>query len=303
MFITPIKEDSNQNIIKVFRDDVYPFLGGGNKGRKMDYIGRTIFANKANALVTTGGIQSNHCRAVAVFAAQHNMKCCLVLHGDESLFKQQGGNAKIIRDTKVQVVFVDNPSQISFTMDAAIEKFKQQGLKPYYIYGGGHDMDGGLAYIDAIQDLKRICDQESWLPDYIFLASGTGSTQAGILAGLDKLEWSTEVIGLSVGRKRDIAEINVSQFYDELCSHYNISNSKRKVIVRDESLSGGYGLYNDKIAELAQGSLQRFGFTLDRTYTAKAFYGMQKYIQRYGLTKQHILFWHTGGVFNYLAEQ
>ena len=36
--IQPIKGD-----IKVFRDDLYPFLGGGNKGRKMDAIAKDIF--------------------------------------------------------------------------------------------------------------------------------------------------------------------------------------------------------------------------------------------------------------------
>ena len=29
------------------------------------------------------------------------------------------------------------------------------------------------------------CNDNQWIPDYIFLASGTGSTQAGIISGLD----------------------------------------------------------------------------------------------------------------------
>ena len=58
--------------ILVFRDDLYPFLGGGNKGRKMDYISKDNFLKGANSIVTTGGIQSNHCRAVAVFGNEWN---------------------------------------------------------------------------------------------------------------------------------------------------------------------------------------------------------------------------------------
>src|SRR5699024_1237658 len=82
---------------KIFRDDIYPFLGGGNKGRKMDEIAKDVFLRKANALVTTGGIQSNHCRAVALFAAQHQLQSTLVLHGNQEEFKKQSGNAKIMR--------------------------------------------------------------------------------------------------------------------------------------------------------------------------------------------------------------
>src|SRR5690606_24860948 len=93
--------------IKVFRDDLYPFLGGGNKGRKMDYIAQDIFLKKADALVTTGGSQSNHCRAVAVFAAQHKMHCTLVLHGASKDFNKQSGNAKIMRLSGAKIIFVD----------------------------------------------------------------------------------------------------------------------------------------------------------------------------------------------------
>jgi D-cysteine desulfhydrase len=42
--------------LRIFRDDLYPFLGGGNKGRKMFAIAKEIEKSKYNALVTTGGI-------------------------------------------------------------------------------------------------------------------------------------------------------------------------------------------------------------------------------------------------------
>src|SRR4051812_3727988 len=83
--------------IKVVRDDLFPFLGGGNKARKIGYISNDIAAKNCNAVVTTGGIQSNHCRALAVLAAQKGWKCTLVLHGDEQKWKEQGGNALLMK--------------------------------------------------------------------------------------------------------------------------------------------------------------------------------------------------------------
>ena len=303
MFITPIREADSFNEIRVFRDDLYPFLGGGNKGRKMDHISLAIQAKKANAVVTTGGIQSNHCRAVAVFAAQNGLQCTLVLHGSKELFLQQNGNAKVIRDTGVTTVFVDNPSEISSAMDKAMHAYRVSGYVPYYIYGGGHTLEGGLAYIDAISDLKTQLINHNWFPDFIFHASGTGSTQAGILAGLDKHGLDAEVVGISVGRPRGAAEQVVSTFYAELCDFYKISNSTRKVTVLDDYLCGGYGLFNNEVARISQNSLRKYGFTLDTTYTAKAFYGMIEYLEKHQLKDKNILFWHTGGVLNYLAEQ
>src|SRR5690606_15437314 len=126
--------DTTKGKLKVFRDDLYPFLGGGNKGRKMDAIAADIFEKGANALVTTGGVQSNHCRAVAVLAAQNNMQCTLVLHGSEELFYQQSGNAKVVRLSGAQLVFVKEPSDIRPQMDAAMDRCRNSGLTPYYIW-------------------------------------------------------------------------------------------------------------------------------------------------------------------------
>lgn len=290
--------------LRVFRDDLYPFLGGGNKGRKMDAIAKDIFLKNANALVTTGGIQSNHCRAVAVFAAQHKLKCTLVLHGSKAEFEKQSGNAKIMRLSGANIVFVDGANQIGQAMDDAMAIYQRNGLKPYYIWGGGHTLEGGLAYIDAVQELKAYCDNTNWEPDFIFHASGTGSTQSGILAGLDKYGFeNTQVIGISVGRKSEPATKIVDEFYKELCHHYNINCSNKESIVLDNYLMGGYGQYNNELKELCLNSIKEYGFILDTCYSGKAFYGMLDYIKNNKLEDKNILFWHTGGIFNFLAEE
>lgn len=287
----------------VFRDDLYPSLGGGNKGRKMDYIAKDIFNNNANALVTTGGFQSNHCRAVAVFASQNKMKCTLVLHGSKEEFDKQTGNAKIIRLSGAEILFVGDATEIGPSMDAAMLQYKQKGYNPYYIWGGGHTMEGGLAYIEAVSELEEYCKNNNWVPDYIFLASGTGSTQAGLLAGLDKYGFDdTKVIGISVGRSREQAENVVCDFYDELCNFYNIRNKSKEVVVIDDYLMGGYGLYNNDLKDFCLNSIRNYGFTLDTCYSGKAFYGMLDYIEQNSINDKNILFWHTGGIFNFLAE-
>ena len=289
--------------IRVFRDDLYPFLGGGNKGRKMYAIAKDIFLKNANALVTTGGFQSNHCRAVAVFAAQYKLKCTLVLHGSKDEFEKQSGNAKIMRLSGSEIIFVEQASQIGEAMDEEMKQYTQQGDKPYYIWGGGHTLEGGLAYIDAIAELKQYCEENNWYPDYIFHASGTGSTQSGMLAGLDKYNFTdTQVVGISVGRKSEQATKIVDDFYKELCSHYHIKCLNREPIVLDNYLMGGYGQYNNDLEKLCLNSIKEYGFTLDSCYSGKAFYGMLDYIKRNKLEEKNILFWHTGGVFNFLAE-
>ena len=84
--------------LRVFRDDLYPYLGGGNKGRKLVSISEHIILEKYNAVVSTGGINSNHCRALSIAAKLNNWKCTLVLHGSREKFYKSKGNALLIRN-------------------------------------------------------------------------------------------------------------------------------------------------------------------------------------------------------------
>lgn len=57
------------------RDDTNSGLAfGGNKVRKLEYVLADALAQKADTLVTTGGIQSNHMRQTAAAAARLGLK-------------------------------------------------------------------------------------------------------------------------------------------------------------------------------------------------------------------------------------
>ncbi len=287
-----------ENQMFVVRDDLYPSLGSGNKGRKMERIGSELLKNGFDAVVTTGGIQSNHCRAAAIFAAQHKLPCTLVIHGEKTRFYDEGGNAKLMRDAKVKISFTD-ANDISDAMDAAMHDYAKSGCQPYYLRGGGHTLDGGLAYVNAVDELLG---KVQTVPDYIFLASGTGSTQAGIMAGLTKNKVKCKVIGISVARERKRAESIVTNSYQELCKHLRVDSFQQKTTtVLDDYLCGGYEKFNNSIKEISNNSISKFGFSLDTTYTAKAFFGMLDHIKENKL-EGNLFFWHTGGFLNYLAN-
>src|SRR5512146_1915779 len=51
---------------------------GGNKVRKLEYLCADALAQGCDTLVSIGGVQSNHTRAVAAVAARLGLKCVLV---------------------------------------------------------------------------------------------------------------------------------------------------------------------------------------------------------------------------------
>lgn len=297
-----IIDEFRENVF-ILRNDLNSIYYGGNKSTKIAKIHSLLINNNHNAVVTTGGVQSNHCRVTALMAAKNGWECHLVLHGDEDRFEKENGNAAIIRATNTKVTFVE-ASGISNAMDEAMAVFKQKGLNPYYLYGGGHTVEGAMAYVEAVQELKEYCSTHNWYPDHIVLPSGTGSTQAGIIAGLKVYGLhNVQVTGISIARKKQrgfeviqhlLNELNEAQGYD-----YDYSNS---IHFNDQFLCGGYEQVNSELVEFVKSVNQETGIIFDTTYSGKAFYGMSKLLER-GELKGNILFWHTGGIFNYLAKQ
>src|SRR5262249_61055267 len=65
----------------VKRDDAIPFGFGGNKVRKLDLVAAHALRAGADTLVTTGGIQSNHCRTTPPAAARLGLRAHFVPTG------------------------------------------------------------------------------------------------------------------------------------------------------------------------------------------------------------------------------
>jgi len=216
MCFTPLEEKehlSNHLGIELYikRDDYFPMSGGGNKARKIWYIIDYAIKNGYDTLVTNGGIQSNHARAAALAAAEKGLECKLVLHGDTGKAHKLEGNLLLmyLADADIEVVPL---SQLSEAMDSSMEELRAKGLNPLYVWGGGHCVQGALAYYEAVKEFNK--QAGNWEPDYVLFASGTGTTQAGLAVGF--ADRNIKVIGVSVAREKERGEAFVRSAVDEL---------------------------------------------------------------------------------------
>ena len=75
--------------LKVVRDDIYPFVGGGSKARKAVAYEKFLRENGYNAVVTCGGIQSNHNRAMALLCAKMDGNAICVFREKWSVLKRR----------------------------------------------------------------------------------------------------------------------------------------------------------------------------------------------------------------------
>lgn len=285
--------------IKVVRDDLFPFIGGGSKARKAVEYEEYLKVNGYNAVVTCGGIQSNHNRAIALMAARNGWKCYLCIQGSTERFMAEKGNALLDRLSGAEYELI-SPENTAEAMDRAMETLKKQGLNPYYIHGGGHDLPGGTSFVKAVKELKRQCDAEGYKPDCIFHASGTGSTQAGIVVGLELVGWSdVKVIGISVARQYERGRQVIADFANMLGQHYGLENDfTGRISFVTDYLYGGYEQYTPEMKDYLEQVMRETGIMFDTTYSGKAFYGMMDYVKKKCIYDKNVLFWHTGGLMN-----
>ena len=285
--------------LKIVRDDIFPFIGGGSKARKAVAYEKFLKKYGYNAVVTCGGIQSNHNRAMALMCSRNGWKCHLCIQGTEERFFSEKGNALLDRLSGATCELI-RPEDTSIAMDRAMQNFKEEGYNPYYVVGGGHNLPGGTCFVEAVEELKRQCDAEGWKPDYIFHASGTGSTQAGIAVGLDKVGWSdVKLVGISVARQQQRGREVVVEFANMLAENYGMPQDyEDKILFTADYLMGGYEQYTEGMNLFLEKVMCETGLMFDTTYSGKGFWGMMQEIKRLGLQDKNILFWHTGGLMN-----
>ena len=288
--------------IKLFlkRDDLYDISGGGNKGRKLKFILNEEVKQTYNALVTTGSNQSNHIRASLIKAKELGWETHIIIHDVKPATEDDvTGNLRLTNLLADQITYVEM-KDVGQAMDNAMLELKEKGYNPLYIWGGGHCLEGTLAYYDAALELKN--QLKSTEPDYIFLASGTGATQAGLIVGCKTFFTECKVIGISIAREKERGMTEIFKSVQELEHHLGSKICTIEDVFFDDSYNGG-GYGNDyKELEREIKTQAKKGIILDKTYTAKAFYGMMDYIKN-GKVKpnSNIVFWHTGGLLNFLS--
>ena len=291
--ISPSRSPVGQPLY-VVRDDLFPLYYGGNKARKMVHIIREIEEGLFDAVVSTGGIQSNHCRVVALACAEKGWKCKLILHGSREQFFAEKGNALLMKRSGALLEFVEG-HEIGPAMDCAMQELEAMGKRPYYLYGGGHNRPGVLAYKEAMQEFMEAWPLEE-APGDVFLASGTGSTQAGLLAGCRMLGWArTRIRGISVARTKERGFKSILEslgFADEEAESY-----QDDIYFEDSYTFGAYGQYSQELEDFTSRMARETGLILDNTYTGKAFYGMLDLISK-EQKNAPLVFWHTGGLLN-----
>ena len=289
------------------RDDLTGSALTGNKIRKLEFIAAHALEHSYKTLVTCGGVQSNHCRATALVAAQLGLDCHLVLRADDEP-EQHTGN--FLLDQLAGATFEILPAKEWATQLKTIyarreSEFAEAGRPALMIPTGGSDSLGVWGYIAASEELRIDLGSHGIERAALTLATGSAGTQTGLTAGVAMLDLPLDVVAYAVCDDADWFNRRVaSDWQASLARWPQLPRIDLVPRTRDHSVGPGYGRAEAPVYELIAELTRLEGVVLDPVYTGKAFHGLLADL-RDGFYRDvdDIIFVHTGGVFGLFAHE
>lgn len=283
------------------RDDCTGLGGGGNKARKLDLLVADALKQGADTLVTMGAIQSNHARQTAAAAARLGLGCVLLLAdsvGGRSDAYRTNGNILMDGILGADVRLLAPGTAPEPVIEETLAGLRAQGRRPYFIPVGGSNAIGSLAYRDAVLELAQQAQASGRRIDHIVVATGSGGTHAGILAGVAQAGLATRVHGISVSKPAAVAaEIVAGLIRDMAALEGREVAALTGLSVDDRFIGPGYGQPTEAMKEALALTARNEGILLDPVYTGKTMAGLIALARGGAFTAgETVVFWHTGGL-------
>ena len=253
-------------------------------------------------MVSYGSPGSNLNRTVAALCKSRDIPCLLIVSADEGA-DEQTFNRQIAAGTGARQVLCGK-ADVASTVERVMEEARKRGYKPYYLYGDqygmGNEAAAREAYRRAYREIRGWQQETGHHLTHIFHASGTGMTQGGLVAGKREAGGREEIIGISVARDEARGAAAVRRYAGDQ------GEDDGDIRFVADYRCGGYGLWDGDIERTIEEMMNSHGIALDPTYTGKAYAGMVKWLERYGMGTEQVMLIHTGGLplyFDYLNRR
>jgi D-cysteine desulfhydrase len=283
----------------VKRDDLTGFGVAGNKARGLEYLMGAAVEGGADVLVAAGSPSSNFCAAAALAAATVGLDCDLLFPGTPPAAPSV--NVELARATGARLLFgvVGSREELDDAVVEHANALHAEGRRPYPLPRGGATPVGGIGYVYAARELAEQCDRAGIQVATVVVATGSGSTQAGLIAGQVGFGLTWQLVGASVSRPaQPLADQILRNSRDCAAMLALHPPGIENVDIRD-CRGAGFGLASHDDHVSGQLALRHEGLLLDDYYGAKAMTLFRSLLADGAQTPA--VFWHTGGVAAALA--
>ncbi len=292
-------------------------LFGGNKIRKLEYLLGDAVSKGCTSVITYGATQSNH--------AMETVSACRRCGLDPILYltavvkpDEKDVRANLLLDkimgAEIHIVDIepgeteDDAEARSFVMGAKHAAELTAAGKPCYdVPMGGASHVGSIGFAAGFVELAAQMDEMGLKADYIYHATGTGGTMAGLAAGRKLVKSAAEIRSITVSPKNEAYLVKVQNLANQVLQ--DLGSDAR--VDKDADLhmdtnyyAPGYEQPNEKASEAIKMLARLEGLFVDPVYTGKALAGLIDHIRLGKVEKgSTVVFWHTGGATALFAEQ
>ena len=283
------------------RDDLLSPYYGGNKVRKLEFVLGDAIQKGAKRIVTIGGIGTNHGLATAIFCHKLGIACTLILF-NQQITQFVRHNLRLFYHYGAELIY--HPGMVH----AGLHYYLLQRLRlprAYFLSAGGSSLIGTLGFVNAAFELVRQVEAgEMPHPSYVFCATASNGTLAGLSLGFALAGFKTTVIGVRVGVDR----VGPVQFSTPAAARamtkavYDLMKRNCRDVPAIEisppfMLNGyvgaGYGIPTEKGLAAVERFKEGAGINLEPVYTGKTCAAVLDFIKDAAHAHDTVLFWNT----------
>jgi len=273
--------------IWIKRDDLTGFATAGTKARPLEFLIGDAQASGAAVVVATGSTSSNFCAVAALAARAAGLDCHVLYAGDRPTPAPYP--VRLASAAGARLCF--DPTLGRDDLDAAVIAYATGlGAAAYPLPRGGATPVGALGSACAVRELAAQFRDRSAT---VIVATGSGGTQAGLVAGVVHFGLPFRVIGASVSRPVEQAHTQVLTTARGCARLMGSAEPTAVDVDIRDGLGPGFGVAAADDRRSAALALRHEGLLLDDTYTAKSMTLLRELV-RTGV-EGPIIFWHTGG--------
>lgn len=284
------------------RDDLAGPSMGGNKSRQLEYYFGAALAERADTILITGAVQSNFVRLSAAVAKSLGMGAVVQLENrvkETDATYERSGNVILNQLLGADIMLYPEGEDEAGADRALYERadaLRGQGRRPYVIpLSEDHPPLGALGYVNAGHE---ICHEKNDF-DVFIVASGSGATHSGLLAGVRGAGSKAHVIGSCVRRGKDLQGARIGRIIErmkDLCDEAR-QVAPEDILIWDGALAPGYGQVGPAALASMRMVARQEGLLLDPVYTSKSFAAIPALVGN-GTIPQgaRVCYVHTGGL-------
>jgi 1-aminocyclopropane-1-carboxylate deaminase/D-cysteine desulfhydrase-like pyridoxal-dependent ACC family enzyme len=292
------KLEGPQILIK--RDDLTGLAMGGNKARSLEYLMTEALDMEADIVVAVGPQQSNWLCNLTAAARKIGLDVVLLLlkgpdkfQGNMLLNKLLGAE---IRFTGIEIHDLATAGE---QMDGLADELRSHGRQPYVLPYGAVAPLGIAGYVGLASEVYTQTQEKGLEGQYLFLANGSGSTQAGLILGAKYYQAPFEIEGIMLDPRYSRGEHvrMISDQANETARFLDMDFTfKPQNIICNDAYADSYGPTKKSI-EAVRLVAETEGIFIDPIYTGKVMAALADHIRGGRFSREDtVILYHSGGL-------